>query len=320
MRIEARGQALLLSEQLLLLLQQFLLLRNHAADFGTQVGEFFLERIHRFLRVGLFAFIMAAEALQQRFGLMIRMVRAAADRAGLIVLQLLAQLFDTGAACQTLTFQQFAGHRQGLFGHGQFVFGFHPVLGQAVALLLGNGLTLLQFGDALVQFLLASPQPRQLFNGAQLLAVVLQQSAQQLDLFGHRIRLGAGLFVEHFQILFLRRQFLGGVGGVLLQRGQFRLPFVQAIADQHQLLQAVAVGVPGIAERRQMGALLKFGGNPLQTLGNPILLLKQTLNRLLAFGAGPFRLLLEVGAEAGVLDQAGEGALRLKGLTQQWRA
>ncbi|MNP87485.1 hypothetical protein D3C76_1884090 [compost metagenome] len=66
--------------------------------------------------------------------------------------------------------------------------------------------------------------------------------------------------------------------------------------------------------------MLKLGGNPLQTLGNPVLLLKQTLNRLLAFGAGPFRLLLEVGAEAGVLDQAGEGALRLKGLTQQWRA
>ncbi|MCY1384831.1 hypothetical protein D9M69_731310 [compost metagenome] len=67
-----------------------------------------------------------------------------------------------------------------------------------------------------------------------------------------------------------------------------------------------------------MGALLKLGSNPLQALGDPILLIEQTLDCLLAFRAGQFCLLLEVGTEAGVLDQTGEGALRLKGLTQQW--
>ena len=106
----------------------------------------------------------------------------------------------------------------------------------------------------------------------------------------------------------------------MLQGGQFGLALVQAIADQHQLLQAIAVGIPGIAQRRQMSALLKLTGNALQPFGDLFLLVEQTLNRALALSAGLFRLLLEVGAEAGVLDQAGEGALLFEGLTQQWRA
>ncbi|MNT24349.1 hypothetical protein D3C72_1598160 [compost metagenome] len=105
MCFQTRRQALLLNRQLFLLLQQFFLSGDHAADFRTQVGELLLEQVHGFLRSGLFIFIKATEALQQRFGLMIRMLGAAADRARLIVLQLGAQLFNAGAAGQTLTFK-----------------------------------------------------------------------------------------------------------------------------------------------------------------------------------------------------------------------
>ncbi|MNF74707.1 hypothetical protein D3C84_567470 [compost metagenome] len=217
---------------------------------------------------------------------MIRMLGAAADRARLIVLQLGAQLFNTGAAGQTLTLQQLAGDAQGLFGDRQFMLGLHAVLGQAFTVLLRRQLTLLQFSAALVQFLLAGPQPCQFFEGAQLLAVVLQQAAKNLDLFGYRFGLGAGLFVEHFQMLLLRGQFFGGAGGAEFQRGQFGLAFVQAVAHQHQLLQAIPVSVPGIAQRCQMSALLKLGADPLQALGNQLLLFEQALNRGLSLRAG----------------------------------
>ena len=152
-----------------------------------------------------------------------------------------------------------------------------------------------------------------------MLAVVLQQVAEQLDLFGHGFGFGTGLFVEHFQLLFLRGQRFGCACGALLQGGQFGLALVQAIADQHQLLQAIAVGVPGLAQRRQRRALFKLPGDALQAFGNLFLLVEQALNRALALSAGQFGLLLEIGAEAGVLDQAGEGALRFEGLAQQRR-
>ncbi|MNS01876.1 hypothetical protein D3C72_331680 [compost metagenome] len=158
MRVEARRQRLLLGGQLFLLLQQFFLLSNDANDFGAQFSEFFLELIDDFLGVGLLAFIMTTKALQQRFGLMIGMLVAAADRARLIVLQLRAQFFDTGTARQTLAFKQFAGDVEGLLGDGQFGFAFHAVLSQSFAFLLGAELALLQLGAALVQILLRGPQ------------------------------------------------------------------------------------------------------------------------------------------------------------------
>ncbi len=293
------------------------MLSNQTTHFAAQVGEFFLQQIDGFLRVGLFAFIMPTEALQQRFGLMIRMVSAATHRARLIVLQLPAQLFDTGAAGQTLTLQQFAGDAQGLFGDRQFILGLDTVLRQAITRLLGRELALVQFGAALVQVLLTGPQPCQLLERTELFAVVLQQGAEQLDLFGHRFRLGTGFFVEHFQLLLLRGQFFAGAGSVLLQGGQFSLAFVQTIADQHQLLQAIAVGIPRIAQRRQVNALFQLSGHPLQAHGHLLLLLKQALNGALPLSAGLFGVLLEVGAGGGFLDQAGEGALFFKGLSQQ---
>ncbi|MNL49052.1 hypothetical protein D3C87_1719570 [compost metagenome] len=126
----------MLCGEVLLLLQEFPLLGNQAADFSAQVGEFFLEQVDRLLGVGLFAFIVPAETLQQGFRLMVRMIRAAAHRARLIILQLLAQFFDAGTAGQTLALQQFAGDGQGLFGDRQLVLGVHAVLGQALAFLL----------------------------------------------------------------------------------------------------------------------------------------------------------------------------------------
>ncbi|MNH89104.1 hypothetical protein D3C81_623010 [compost metagenome] len=318
-RFKAWRQGLLLGRQLLLLLQQLLLLGDQATDFRTQFSELFLEQVDGFLRVGLFAFIMAAKALQQRLGLMIRMLVAAADRARLIILQLRAQLLDTGTARQPLAFQQFAGDAEGLLGDAQFRLGFYPVLSQPLAFLLRVELTLLQLGAALVQFLLAGPQPRQVFDGAQLLAVVLQQAAENADLLGDGIRFGAGFLEQHFQLLFLRREFLCRARGVLFEAGQFDLAFIQSVADQHQLLQAIAVGVPGIAQRCQMDTLLQFGGDALQVPGDLGLLIEQVLNRALALGAGLLGTLLCLGAEGGVFGQTGEGALCFEGLTQQRR-
>ncbi len=63
--------------------------------------------------------------------------------------------------------------------------------------------------------------------------------------------------------------------------------------------------------------MFQFPGDALQTFGNQLLLIEQPLNRALTLSAGQFSLLLEIGAEAGVLDQTGEGALRFKGLAQQ---
>lgn len=85
-RLQAGCQAVLLGRQQLLLLQELFLLGNQAADFATQLGEFFLERVDRFLRCRFFVFIMAAEAVQQRFGLVIRVLMAAAHRARLVIL------------------------------------------------------------------------------------------------------------------------------------------------------------------------------------------------------------------------------------------
>ncbi|MNZ73535.1 hypothetical protein D3C78_919460 [compost metagenome] len=178
----------------------------------------------------------------------------------------------------------------------------------------------MQLGAAFVQVLLAGPQARKVFDGAQLLAVVLQQATQDADLFGDGIRFGTGLLEQHLQLLLLRGERLVGARGVLFEAGQFGLALIQSIADQHQLLQPVPIGIPGIAQRCQMRALLKPRGDALQVPGASGLLIEQGLDRALALGAGLLRLLPGFGAEGGVLGEAGEGALRFEGLTQQRRA
>ncbi|MNO94126.1 hypothetical protein D3C76_857390 [compost metagenome] len=149
-----------------------------------------------------------------------------------------------------------------------------------------------------------------------MLAVVLQQAGEDADLFGDGIRLGAGLLEQHLKLLFLRSERLRGAQGILFEAGQFGLSLVQSIADQHQLLQAIAVGIPGFAQRRQVSALLKLRSHALQVFGSPGLLLVQGLNRALALSAGLLGGLPGFGAECRILGQAGEGALFLERLTQ----
>lgn len=199
MGLEARRQGLELARQLFLLLQELLLLGDQAADFTAQFGELFLEAIDGLLRTGFFVFIMAREAVQQGFGLVIRMLDAAAHRAGLLILQLPTQLFDTGTARQALAFQQLLGHAQGLLGHRQLGLGLQAGLVQLLALLLGGGLLAGQFLLLLVQLLLAVPEPRQLLEGPLLLAIVLEQAVEQLDLLGHGLGFGAGLLRQQVQ-------------------------------------------------------------------------------------------------------------------------
>ena len=199
MRFKAWGQGLTLGRQLFLLLQQFLLPSNHPTDIGAQLGEFFLQLIDGLLRAGLLAFIVTAEALQQGFRLVIRMLVAATHRARLVVLQLRAQLFDTGTAGQTLAFEQFAGDVEGLFGDGQFGLGFHPVLGKALAFVLRIELTLLQFGTALVQLLLTGPQARQVLDGAQLLAAAGVLEGRECSAYpacAPEVRLAGGTYID----------------------------------------------------------------------------------------------------------------------------
>jgi len=315
-RLKAGCEALLLVCQLLLLVQEFLLLGDQTAHFTTQFVEFFLEGIDGFLRAGLFVFIMAAETVQQRFGLMIRVLMAAAHRARLVILQLCAQFLDAGTARQALAFQQVFGHRQGLFGHGQFGLGLQACLVQLLPFLRGIGELLRERSRLLVQLLLAVPQAYQVFEGTLLFAVVVQQTGQQLHLFGHGVGFGAGFLIEQVEGFALLGKFLCGRGGALFQLRQFGLAFFQAVADQHQLLQAVTVGVPGIAQRGEGGIALKFGRQALQPLGDVGVFVLQALEQGVAFGAGVFLLLFFLGALAQIPSQVSQGALCFKGLAQ----
>ena len=288
MGFELRTEAVLLDRELLLLLQQFFLLGDQAADFGAQLTEFFLELIDGQLRAGLFVLVMPAEALQQGFRLMIGMLGTAAHRARLVVLQLCAQLLDTGAASQALALKQFSGDLQGLLGEGQFGLGLYPVSGQAFAFAVHAVQAFLQRLAAAVQLLLTGPQTGQLFDRPQLFAIVLQQAAEDLHLFGDRRRLDIGLAVEHRQLLALQLQLTGAVAGPLLQGQQLGLALFQAIAHLHQLLQALAMQAPGVADRCQVQAVFQLAGDARQLLGGALLLFEHLRNRLLAVEAGLF--------------------------------
>ena len=317
MGCQAWGQALLLGEQLFVLLQQFFLLGDHTADFGPQFGEGFLEQVDGLLGSGLFAFIMSTQALQQGFGLVVGVLDTATHRAGLIVLQLPAQLLDTGAAGQALALQKRLGDRQCLLGHGQVGLGFYAFAGQAFAFALGAVQALLQGLPAGIQLLLVGPQPRQLFHRPQLLAVVLQQAAENLDLLGDCLRLDVGFAVQHLQLLTLFFQAAGAGAGLLLQPQQFRLTLFEAIAHQHQLLQALAVQVPGVADRRPLQAVLQLAGDIDQAFGHLLLLFEHLGDGVLALQARLFGGLLEFCRRVDRLGQSRQVALFLECLAQQ---
>jgi hypothetical protein len=93
------------------------------------------------------------------------MLVAAADRARLVILQLRAQLFDTGTARQTLALQQFAGDVEVCSATLRSALALTRP-GSGVPFLLRGELALLQLGTAFVQVLLAGPQARKVFDGA----------------------------------------------------------------------------------------------------------------------------------------------------------
>ena len=262
---------------------------------------------------------MAPKALQQGLGLVIRVLDAAAHWAWLIVLQLRAQLFHAGAAGQALALQQGLGHAQGLLGHHQLGLGLDPDLVQLLALGRRGLLLVLQGLGALLQLLLLGPEPGQVLERALLPAVVLEQGAQQLDLLRHGLGFGAGFAVQQLQLRPLLAQLAGGGFGALLKARQFRLALVQAITDLHQLLQAPAMGIPGLAQRREGGAVLQLPGDPFQALGHQALLLLQVLDVLLALGVGLLGALPGLGGLGQLLLQALQVALFGKGFAQQRR-
>ncbi len=123
--------------------------------------------------------------------------------------------------------------------------------------------------------------------------------------------------VEQFELRALLAQLLGGAAGALFQGRQFGLALVQAIADQHQLLQAFAVGVPGVAQGGEGDAVGQLPGDPLQAFAHQALFFQQLLDALLALGAG----LLGAAALGLGLGQALPQALQVglfgKGFAQQ---
>ncbi|MNJ41085.1 hypothetical protein D3C77_359940 [compost metagenome] len=303
--------------QLLLLVQVLLDLAVDAAQLCTQFVELLLQRIDFLLGVALFVLVMPTQALQQGFGLMVGMFLAATHRAGLVVLQLCAQRFDALAAGQALALQQLPGDVQRLLGSGQPGLAVEAFADQLLALLEGALLALAQGRETLVQLVLLAPEPAECFHLALLLAVFLQQLAQQTDLLGQGVGLGLGFVVEQGDGGTLLLQRLTRLGRPLLQAGQLRAALVEAVAQLHQLLQAIAVGVPGFAEAGEGSTLRQLLADLAEALLGQSLLFEQVGQLLLTLAAGKFRLQLEGLATGQFLGQARQGVLLGKGLAQQ---
>ena len=219
MGLKARSQALLFIENLLVLLHKLAVLGIDPAHFFTQLNQGFLETVDHLAGVGLFFLVKAREALQQRFWLVIGVLMAAADRARLIILQLGAQLFDAGAAGQSLTFEQLLGDQQGLLGRLELFFGRGALCDQLFAFgqqSLQLELYRLQAG---IQCELAAAQALQVFKRALLLTVISEQAAQGLDLLVDRLWLCFGLLEQYFQGVAQLVQFPGSQFGPLFEGG-----------------------------------------------------------------------------------------------------
>ncbi len=143
--------------ELLVLAQQLFLPGDHAANLLAQLIALLGQQVHGFLRAGLLVVVVLREAFEQRLRLMPGVFDAAADRAGLVVLQLHAQLLDTGAAGQALALQQLPGDAQGLLGDGQFITNADAFAVELFALLLGALLLLCEVGKLPVDVLLTGP-------------------------------------------------------------------------------------------------------------------------------------------------------------------
>ncbi|MNT48117.1 hypothetical protein D3C72_1848800 [compost metagenome] len=143
------------------------------------------------------------------------------------------------------------GDRQGLFGSGQLVLAVEACTDQLFALFEGGLLALAQGGLALFQFLLLMPQVAECFHLALLLAIFLQQLAEQTDLFSQGVGFSLGFVVEQGKGGALLLQCSIGLLDPLLQTWQFGASLIQPVTQLHQLLQAVAVGTPGVTQACQ---------------------------------------------------------------------
>ncbi len=119
-----------------------------------------------------------------------------------------------------------------------------------------------------------------------LLAVVLQQLAEAFDFLTDDIGLDVRIVVERLQGAAPFAERLLSAGRTLFQHRQFFATLVQPRADQHDLLQARAIGRPRLAQRIQPRAVLQLSGDQLQARFNLTLLLGQLIERSLSFVAG----------------------------------
>lgn len=117
----------------------------------AQTDQGLSQPIEGLLGADLFLVVVFTERGEQLLGLVIGMLLAAADRAGLAVHQAGAQLLDAGAAGQTLALEQLAGDLQGLLRR------LH-LLGALAALSFQVEQCLLLVDHTLVEFAPASGQ------------------------------------------------------------------------------------------------------------------------------------------------------------------
>ena len=143
----------------------------------------------------------------------------------------------------------------------------------------------------------------QVFKGALLLAVVLEQAAQGVDLFVDRVGFGRGFLEQDFQAVAQLGQLLRGLLGALLKTRQLLAPGAEVIAQAYQLLQPWAVGIPGTGQWRQFAAAFQLRGNLRKAFSALLLAFEQAVEGLLPLVAGLLGLLLK-------------GLLAVQGLSQ----
>ena len=279
-RLNLRHQRLQLIAQLLLLLLEVLELGVDHAQLGAQLYQLGVEGVDLLLRGSFFSLVMAAQAVQQCVRLVERVFGTAADWARFAIAQLVAQCLHAGGARQALPLQQLAGEVERLFGRLQLGLRRGALADQLLALLHGLLLAFTNAVQLLAQFQFAAVQARHFFNGALLLAVVLQHATEQVDLLGQGLGFGLGFAQLHI-----------GLAGLGLQAGQLFAALGQAAANQHHLFELRQVGVPRTGQACQVLAVGKGTVDLRQLLQAALLVGLQLLQLLLAIGDVLFSLL-----------------------------
>ncbi|MNJ47334.1 hypothetical protein D3C77_424910 [compost metagenome] len=147
--------------------------------------------------------------------------------------------------------------------------------------------------QALFKVLLLVPQAAELLHLALLLAIFLQQFTEQADLLCQGLGFCLGFVVEQGDGRALLLQLGAGCIDPRLQPWQLGAPLVEAVAQLHQLLQAIAVGAPSIAQASEGFTLKQLFTDLAEALFSQSLLFCQVQQLLLAFAASLFGLLFE---------------------------